>query len=108
MRVIVATFAGLVALSAASAQAAPPVPKPPDISNQEWAPLSNNPPSLPPSAAPPVELAAQGCGWGWHHRHWRDRWGYWHWGAAFRMAGEPRDRDARAALTQKIWSTAAS
>ena len=80
MRVIVATFAGLLALAAASAQAAPPVPKPQDISNQEWAPLSNDQPSPPPSAAPPVELVAQGCGWGWHRHHWRDRWSYWHWG----------------------------
>jgi hypothetical protein len=108
MRVIVATFAGLVALSAASAQAAPPVPKPPDISNQEWAPLSNNPPSPPhrplrpsswlPKAADGAGIIATGgtvgaTGTG---------------AAAFRMAGEPRDRDARAALTQKIWSTTAS
>ncbi len=29
-------------------------------------------------AALPVELVAQGCGWGWHRVHWRDHWGYWH------------------------------
>jgi hypothetical protein len=31
-------------------------------------------------AAPPVELVAGGCGWGWHRHHWRDSWGYWRWG----------------------------
>jgi hypothetical protein len=25
-------------------------------------------------ASPPVELAAQGCGWGRHRRYWRDHW----------------------------------
>ena len=30
--------------------------------------------------SPPIELVRQGCGWGGHRVHWRDRWGYWHWG----------------------------
>jgi hypothetical protein len=28
--------------------------------------------------APPIELAAEGCGWGRHRDHWVDRWGHWH------------------------------
>jgi exodeoxyribonuclease V alpha subunit len=48
------------------------------IPNQEWAPLPNDAPSLAPvGAARPIELVAQGCGWGWHRHHWRDRWGNW-------------------------------
>jgi hypothetical protein len=26
-------------------------------------------------SAPPVELVAGGCGWGWHRNYWKDRWG---------------------------------
>jgi hypothetical protein len=33
--------------------------------------------------APPIELAAEGCGWGRHRDHWVDRWGHWHGGTAF-------------------------
>jgi hypothetical protein len=65
MRVTVATFVGLVALAAVSAQAAPISIKPTEV--------SLGPPPL-------LELVTQGCGWGWHRAHWRDRWGYWHWG----------------------------
>jgi hypothetical protein len=39
------------------------------------APLT--PPKSPPAelgAGPPIELARDGCGPGWHRRHWRDRW----------------------------------
>jgi hypothetical protein len=36
------------------------------------------------NAAPPVELVREGCGPGWHRHHWRDRWGYWHWGHCVR------------------------
>jgi hypothetical protein len=56
---IIAICAGLVALSAISIQAAP----------------------LPPSKAvptelsisPPIELAAEGCGYGQRRTHWQDR-----------------------------------
>jgi hypothetical protein len=24
---------------------------------------------------PSVELVPGGCGWGWHRRYWKDRWG---------------------------------
>jgi hypothetical protein len=65
MRVAVATFVGLMALAATSVQAAP-------------IPIKATQVSL--GAAPLIELVAQGCGWGWHRAHWRDRWGYWHWG----------------------------
>ena len=66
MRTILATFAGLVALAAVSAQAAP-VP-PAKTTRAEL------------GASPAIELVRQGCGWGGHRVHWRDRWGYWHWG----------------------------
>jgi hypothetical protein len=65
MRVIIATCAGLVALSTIAAQAAP----------------------LFPSKAVPTELtvspivpAANGCGYGYRRTHWQDQWGRWHWG----------------------------
>jgi hypothetical protein len=66
VRIIVATCAGLVALSAISVQAAP----------------------LPPAKAvptevtvsPPIELAAEGCGYGQRRTRWQDQWGYWRWG----------------------------
>jgi hypothetical protein len=64
MRTMIALLAGLVALATVSAQAAP-IP-----------PAKANPAEL--SSAPSIELARQGCGWGWHRGHWRDRWGYWH------------------------------
>jgi hypothetical protein len=60
MRVVVAMFAGLVALAAVLAQAVPLRPKPPAIGV---------------GTASSVELVAQGCGWGRHRvRSW-DRWG---------------------------------
>ena len=65
MRIVIATFAGLVALSTISAQAAP----------------------LPPSKPVPTELAnspnvpaANGCGYGYRRTLWQDYWGHWHWG----------------------------
>jgi len=70
MRTILATFAGLVALAAVSAQAAP-VP-PAKTTRAEL------------GASPAIELVRQGCGWGWHRGRWRDRWGYWHWGRCYR------------------------
>jgi hypothetical protein len=66
MRIIVATLAGLVVVAAVSAQA---VPLPP----AKAIPAER-------SAAPQIELARQGCGWGWHRTRWVDLWGYWHWG----------------------------
>jgi hypothetical protein len=65
MRTIVATIAGLLALITISAQAAPLAPAKPAVTEL---------------GSPPIELVRQGCGWGWHRHHWRDRWGYWHWG----------------------------
>jgi hypothetical protein len=65
MRLIIATFAGLVALSTISAQAAP----------------------LPPGKTVPIEPtfspivpAAHGCGYGYKRTQWQDQWGRWHWG----------------------------
>ena len=66
MRVLLAVFLGSIAFAAISVEAAP-VPAKPGLVDI--------------GAAPPIELVAQGCGWGWHRAHWRDRWGYWHWGS---------------------------
>jgi hypothetical protein len=84
VRVLILAFVLGLALTA-SAQAAPLVPVPPGpvtyLPNQEWVPLSNEQSSQAPfDVAPPVELVAGGCGWGWHRHPWRDRWGNWHWG----------------------------
>jgi len=65
IRIIVAAFAGLVALAAVSVQLAP-------SSNQEkWRPLGQ-----------PLSfgLGDQGCGDGWHQALWRDWRGEWWWG----------------------------
>jgi hypothetical protein len=65
MRIIVAAFAGLVALAAVSAQATP-------SPNQEnWRPLGQ-----PLSFA----LGDQARGDGWHQALWRDWRGDWWWG----------------------------
>ena len=65
MHIIVAAFAGLVALAAVSAQATP-------SPNQEnWRPLGR-----PLSFA----LGDQACGVGWHQALWRDWRGDWWWG----------------------------
>jgi hypothetical protein len=82
--VIVAVLAG-VASAPMAVQAAPLAPRPSGlviyVANQEWAPLPNGPGSKGSvEAAPPIELVAEGCGWGWHRHHWIDRWGHWHWG----------------------------
>jgi hypothetical protein len=63
LRTIIGMFPGLLAFAVVSAQAAPIATRPmqPEI-----------------AAAPPIKLVRQGCGWGWHRRGWRDRWGYWH------------------------------
>jgi hypothetical protein len=68
MRTMIATLAGLVALTSVSAQAVP------------LAPAKAIPVQF--GAGPSIELARQGCGWGWHRGHWRDRWG-WHWGRCY-------------------------
>jgi hypothetical protein len=63
MRAVIAAFVSGVVLTV-SAQAAP-TPKATLIEL---------------GAAPPIQLVAGGWGLGWHRHHWRDRWGYWHWG----------------------------
>jgi hypothetical protein len=65
MRALILAIVGGVAFAAVSAQAVPLTPMPAAIEL---------------GAMPPIELVAQGCGWGWHRSHWRGRWGYWHWG----------------------------
>jgi len=65
MRVIVATFMGLLALVVASAQAAPN----PDTKN--WVQLG---------AAPAFGLGDQACGDRRHQSVWRDWRGDWRWG----------------------------
>jgi hypothetical protein len=69
IRIIVAAFTGLVALAVVSAEATP------------LPPAKASPAEL--RAAPSIELVRQGCGWSWHRGHWRDRWGYWHWGRCY-------------------------
>jgi hypothetical protein len=59
MRTMVPTVAGLLTLAAISAQAAP------------LPPAKARPAEL--GTAPPIELVRQGCGWGGHRVHWRDR-----------------------------------
>jgi hypothetical protein len=84
MRALILSLVGALAL-AGSAQAfalAPRLPTPAIyLTNQEWAPLPNDPTSQASvGGAPPIELVTEGCGWGWHRHHWRDLWGCWHWG----------------------------
>ena len=69
MRTMVPTVAGLLTLAAVSAQAAP------------LPPAKASPAEV--RAASPIELVRQGCGWGLHRGHWRDCWGYWHWGRCY-------------------------
>jgi hypothetical protein len=66
MRMIIGTSTGLVALFAASVQAAPLPP-----ANAVPAELT---------ISPPIEPAAQGCGYGQRRTRWQDQWGNWHWG----------------------------
>jgi hypothetical protein len=66
MRLVVPSFAGLVAFVALSAQAAP-LGAP-----QRFA--------IELGAAAPIELARDGCGYGYYRTRWQDGWGYWHWG----------------------------
>jgi hypothetical protein len=66
MRITIATLASMMVLAAVSVQAAPlPLAKATLVEL---------------GTAPPIELVRQGCGWGGHRSHWRDRWGSWHWG----------------------------
>ena len=66
MRIIIATYVGLLALCSISAQAAP-----------------SSPTNLGPTGvaiSPAFELVAQGCGYGYKRTRWQDEWGQWHWG----------------------------
>ena len=66
MRVSVVIFAGFVTLAATTVQAAPPV--------------AVKKSAVERGAAPPLVLARDDCGHGWHRTGWRDQWGRWHWG----------------------------
>ena len=66
MRTTIPILAGLAVFAAVSVQAGPSSPA--TMTSAEL------------HSAPAMELIRQGCGWGWHRAHWRDRWGYWHWG----------------------------
>jgi hypothetical protein len=66
MRIIIATYVGLLALCFISAQAAP-----------------SSPTNVGPAGAaisPAFELVAQGCGYGYKRTRWQDEWGQWYWG----------------------------
>ena len=65
MRIIVATFTGLVALAAVSTQAAP------NPNQQNWQPLG---------PAVTFRLGDQVCAEGFHQALWRDWRGDWWWG----------------------------
>jgi hypothetical protein len=78
MRALILAFVGSIALTA-STQAAPLAPRPA---------------ALELGTAPPVELAAQGCGWGWRRARWHDQWGNWHWGDCVPDQGASRGWDA--------------
>jgi len=65
MRIIVATFTGMIALAAASVQSAP------SANNENWRPLGT---------ALAFRLGDQGCGEGRHQALWRDWRGDWWWG----------------------------
>jgi hypothetical protein len=73
MRIMIATCAGLLTLGGISVQAAPlPIAKayPTGI-----------------TASPPIELVAQGCGYGQRRTYWQDQWGRCIRGAALRRRG---------------------
>jgi hypothetical protein len=70
MRIMIATLAGLATPATMSAQAAPLAP-------------AKATTLVELGTGAPIELVRQGCGWGWHRGHWRDRWGYWHWGSCY-------------------------
>ncbi|HYZ42794.1 MAG TPA: hypothetical protein VE687_19525 [Stellaceae bacterium] len=66
MRTIAFTLVGLIAVAIGSTQAAP------------LPPANTLAPEL--GVAPAIRLVRDGCGHSWHRLHWRDQWGYWHWG----------------------------
>jgi hypothetical protein len=66
MRTVVVELAGLIALAAVSARAAPVAP-----TQGTGAELR---------AGRPIELVAHGCGYGQKRTQWQDQWGQWHWG----------------------------
>jgi hypothetical protein len=66
MRNMIAALAGLITLSAVSAEAAPQLSAKAGFETF--------------SARPQIELAADGCGSGYWRTRWQDQWGYWHWG----------------------------
>lgn len=66
MRTIIAFCTGLLALCAIAVQAAPLLP------------AKAHPTGM--AVSPPVELVAQGCGYGYRRTQWQDEWGRWHWG----------------------------
>ncbi len=72
MRAVILAVVG--AALAVSAQAAPSPPKPSAIEL---------------GVGPSLELVRDGCGRGWHRHHWRDQWGYWHWGDCVPDEGSP-------------------
>ena len=66
LRTMIATFAGVMALAAISSYAAPIPPA--------------KTPQTELGASRSIELAAQGCGYGYKRTQWQDEWGRWHWG----------------------------
>jgi hypothetical protein len=53
--------------------------------------------------APSLELVRDGCGRGWHRHHWRDQWGYWHWGDCVPNEGRPYGYGAGTYYPPPVW-----
>src|SRR5215472_11508485 len=66
MRIIIPTCGGLLALCAIPVQAVL-------LPSAKARPIGMG-------VSPPVELVAQGCGYGYKRTQWQDEWGRWHWG----------------------------
>ena len=81
MRIIIATCAGLVALFSISVQAAPLLPAG-GVSTEL-------------TISPPIELVAEGCGYGYRRTLWQDEWGYWHWGRCVKWTPFVRQPEPR-------------
>lgn len=86
MRALILALVGGIALTAST----------------QGAPLAPNP-ELALDTAPPVELAGQACGWGWHRARWRDQWGYSHWGDCVPDGGAYRGWDAGSYYPYPEW-----
>ena len=90
MRAVILAIVSGVALAATSVQAAPaPTKALPEL-----------------GASPPLELVRDGCGRGWHRHHWRDQWGFWHWGDCTPDGGPYGGYGAGSYYPPPVWRSA--